>query len=94
MLAFRLLPGDDLLECMKAKVREAGVQSAALVTCVGSLYTCNVRLAAAEQCANWEEELEIVSLVGTFSQDGAHVHISVSDTEGENILFFFLWLIF
>eukprot|EP00339_Tiarina_fusa_P028774 CAMPEP_0117003284 /NCGR_PEP_ID=MMETSP0472-20121206/4652_1 /TAXON_ID=693140 ORGANISM="Tiarina fusus, Strain LIS" /NCGR_SAMPLE_ID=MMETSP0472 /ASSEMBLY_ACC=CAM_ASM_000603 /LENGTH=125 /DNA_ID=CAMNT_0004703875 /DNA_START=26 /DNA_END=400 /DNA_ORIENTATION=+ len=81
-LAFRLLPDEDLLEQMNEKVKESKIQAAALVTCVGSLYKCNVRLAEAKETALWEEELEIVSLVGTFSQNGPHIHISVSDTKG------------
>ena len=80
--AVRLHPEDDLLEGMVNALKEAGITSAAIVTCVGSLYVCNVRLAAAIETASWNEELEIVSLVGTFSDNGPHVHISVSEEGG------------
>lgn len=34
---------------------------------------------------NLEEKFEIVSLVGTLSQDGVHLHISLSNKNGDTI---------
>ena len=79
-IAFRLQKGDDLYQKLKLHM------SAAIVTCVGSLQVCRIRLAGAQpdqqnfQVINGP--LEIVSLVGTISPDGIHVHISVSDSTG------------
>ena len=87
-LVFRLLPGDDLYESLVAKASESpeGFRSFAIVTCVGSLKQCKVRLAGATASNQATKiipgPLEIVSLIGTIAHDKAHIHISVSDKEG------------
>jgi predicted DNA-binding protein with PD1-like motif len=48
----------------------------------GSLNHANLRLANAEQSQIFPGKLEIVSLTGTLSPDGVHLHISVSDNTG------------
>lgn len=87
-LVFRLLPGDDLYDSLVNKASEAaeGARSFAIVTCVGSLKQCKVRLAGAtatnQATKIFQGPLEIVSLVGTIAFNKAHIHISVSDQEG------------
>lgn len=62
------------------------VKAGFLVACVGSLSRAVLRMAGAEpgneQLKSIEEKLEIVSAQGTLSQDGIHVHLSVSDRNG------------
>ena len=41
-----------------------------------------IRFADANEITTFEEKLEIVSLVGTLSRHGCHLHISVSDEQG------------
>lgn len=87
-LVFRLLPGDDLFDSIINKVSSAdeGARSFAIVTCVGSLKQCKVRLAGATATDQATKiipgPLEIVSLVGTIANNKGHIHISVSDKEG------------
>ncbi|OHT01053.1 DNA-binding protein [Tritrichomonas foetus] len=84
--AFRLLPGMDLYESIVQEATKNGPASHSIVTCVGSLKQCKVRLAGAtadsQSTRIFPGPLEIVSLVGTIAQDRAHIHISVSDKEG------------
>lgn len=88
LLVFRLLPGQDLFESLIQKVlsQPEGYQSFAVVTCVGSLNQCTVRLAGAtptnQNIKAIPGPLEIVSLVGTVSSNKAHIHISFSNDQG------------
>ena len=81
--AFRLKPGDDLLKSIQRYVIEKNIQAGFIMTCVGSLKEINIRLANADKFLVKKEHFEIVSLVGCVScNDRYHLHISVSDSEG------------
>jgi len=83
---FRVYPGEDLWERIQEEALKSGHGSHAVVTCVGSLRQCFIRLAGATPEKQLITEipgpLEIVSLTGTIIQDRAHLHISVSDCKG------------
>jgi predicted DNA-binding protein with PD1-like motif len=81
-VALRLRPGMDLRDALEAAIKRHNLRAAAVVTCVGSLNHANLRLANAEQAQVFPGKLEIVSLTGTLSPDGVHLHISVSDNTG------------
>lgn len=82
----RLKPGDDLYESIVELSHKFESGSLAIVTCVGSLSKCLIRLAGANPTTiptkEIEGPLEIVSLVGTVVQNHPHLHISVANTEG------------
>ena len=84
--ALRLLPGDDLSDALEAYVKSRQLGAACIITCVGSLSLATIRLAGAREIVTLEEELEVVSLVGTLCQGapGAtrHLHIALSRTDG------------
>lgn len=83
--AFRLQPGQDLkLELLNYQ-REHRLQSAWVVTCVGSLQNLRLRLADRSDPSAFDGPFEIVSLVGTLGQDGAHLHLSASDRDGRTV---------
>jgi len=79
-LAFRLAPGEDLRGALER--RAAGLPAACVLSCVGSLARARLRLAGGERVLEVEGPLEIVSLVGTLSPDGVHLHVSVADADG------------
>lgn len=85
--AFRLLPGQDLYDSVIAEACKNGPASHAVVTCVGSLTKCRMRLAGAtatnQNIVEIEGPLEIVSLVGTVAVNKAHLHISVADKDAK-----------
>lgn len=83
----------DIASVIFARMPEDECSSLFLMTCVGSLSDVTLRLANASkldgdggsnEVKNWSNQrFEIVSLVGTFSRDGAcHLHLSMSDAEG------------
>lgn len=78
----RLRPGDDLSERIAALARERDLRAAWIVTCVGSLTEVHLRFANREAGTRLRGHFEIVSLVGTLSTAGAHLHLSVADEEG------------
>jgi predicted DNA-binding protein with PD1-like motif len=83
--AVRLKPGTDLRVALEAFVRERHLRAAFVQTCVGSLNNVTIRFANEPKETLLTGPFEIVSLVGTFSTDGPHLHISVSDATGKTI---------
>ena len=86
MWAFRLAPGADLKRELASLVAEGGLEAAFVAACVGSLAKARLRMpsAAGETAGvlSLDEPMEIVSLVGTLSPDGPHLHIAVSLRDG------------
>jgi predicted DNA-binding protein with PD1-like motif len=49
---------------------------------IGSLSTARIRFAGMDQATELHGDLEILTLAGSVSPDGAHLHIAVSDAQG------------
>ena len=85
VIAMRLYAGQDLRKTLLKFCADRKIDAACIVTCVGSLEKAAIRFADEPEATMIEEKLEIVSLVGTVSRHGCHLHISVSDSEGKMI---------
>lgn len=83
--AFRLKPGEDLQAGIEKIVKEKNITAGWVATCVGSLTDYSIRLANQPEAAAGTGHFEIVSLVGTLSTNGSHIHISISDSTGKTI---------
>lgn len=83
--AFRLKPGQDLREEIESFVRREDIKAGWMVTCVGSLTQASLRLANQSGATTLAGHFEIVSLVGTLSTNGCHLHLSVSDSTGRTV---------
>jgi predicted DNA-binding protein with PD1-like motif len=83
--ALRLKPHQDLKQELMKYARDHNLQAAALVSCVGSLEKTNIRFANQETGVSQTGYFEIVSLTGTLSADGCHLHMAVSDATGRTI---------
>ena len=81
--ALRLKPGMDLKQELINFTKEKNISAGFIISCVGSLNEANLRLADENIIQKFEEKFEIVSLAGTLSQDGPHLHISLSNKEGK-----------
>ncbi|NUJ97510.1 DNA-binding protein [Candidatus Gracilibacteria bacterium] len=81
--AIRLTEGQDLKKEILIFTRKNNILAGCILTCVGSLKKIHVRMADEKISKIFEKNYEINSLVGTFSQDGIHLHISISDEEGK-----------
>lgn len=78
----RLHPGQDLKRELDALVRAKNWPAACILMGIGSLRSAPIRYAGAETPETVEGPLEILSLGGTLSADGSHLHILVSDRNG------------
>jgi predicted DNA-binding protein with PD1-like motif len=83
--ALRLNPGEDLKQKLAAFVAEKQIQAGWIVTCVGSLTQYHLRFANQSEGTQGKGHFEIVSLTGTLSVNGSHLHMSVSDSTGRTI---------
>lgn len=83
--AIRLKPGADLKKSIQAFVDEHQLQAAWVVTCAGSLTGYQIRFANQPAGNSGTGHYEIVSLGGTLSVNGSHLHISISDSTGHTI---------
>ena len=83
--AFRLKPGEDLKLGIEKLVKEKKIEAGWIVTFTGSLTRYNIRFANQPDPSADSGHFEIVSLVGTLSTNGSHIHISVSYSTGRTI---------
>ena len=85
IFALRLKPEDDLKESLGHFVQQHDIQAGFILTAVGSLKQATLRFANRDNAQLFKEKFEIVSLVGTLSLDGIHLHISLSDRNGKTL---------
>jgi uncharacterized protein len=83
--ALRLKPGEDVKQAIDAWVAQENIQAGYIATAVGSLTDYNIRFANRETGDSATGHFEIVSLVGTISVNGSHLHISVADSTGRTL---------
>lgn len=83
--AFRLKPGQDLKASIDSFVKEHQLEAAWIQTGVGSLTDYHIRFANQPNGVKDSGHFEIVSLVGTLSINGSHIHISIADSTGKTI---------
>jgi hypothetical protein len=82
VVPLRLQPGDDLRRSLEGWMGEQQEQAGCVISAVGSLSVAQLRFAGAAEATPIQGELEILSLSGTLSADGAHLHIAVADSSG------------
>lgn len=81
---FRLTKGMDFKKEIEKYVISNKV-SGVILCAVGCLSKLTIRLADGQSVLEKDGMFEIVSVTGTLSEDGLHIHISVSDEEGNTI---------
>jgi len=82
VVPLRLRPGDDLRSALEAWMADQSEQAGCVISAVGSLSVAQLRLAGAAKTTTIRGDLEILSLGGTLSADGAHLHIALADASG------------
>ncbi len=84
MIISRLTPGEDLKEGINDIISKNGIKSGIIICIVGSLNYANLRMAD-EKLKALNGPFEIICAQGTISMNGIHVHIAISDEEGNLI---------
>jgi hypothetical protein len=82
---FRLKPGQDLFDSISLFIAQKKIEAGCVLSGVGSLTKAAIRFANQETVSEFEEYFEIVSLTGTVSIHGSHLHFSISDRNGRTI---------
>ena len=82
VVPLRLQPGDDLRQALETWMGEQEEQAGCVISAVGSLSVAQLRFAGAAEATTINGELEILSLSGTLSTDGAHLHIAIAESSG------------
>jgi len=85
IFAIRLKPDEDLKESLKRFVEQNNIQAGFILTAVGSLKQSTLRFASQNYSQVFKQRFEIVSLVGTLSTQGLHLHIALSDRHGKTL---------
>jgi predicted DNA-binding protein with PD1-like motif len=81
-VALRLAPEVDLKTALLEYCAAHRIEAACVLAAVGSLQDASMRFAGRKGACHSEGKLEIVSLSGTLSRHGCHLHIAVADGRG------------
>lgn len=81
----RLKPGQDLKIEIQNYVQKNNIKAGWISTCVGSFTDYSIRFANQPNNSTGKGFFEIVSLTGTVSINGSHLHVSISDSTGKTI---------
>lgn len=81
-LPLRLPPGADLRDALGRLLAQQHVDAAWVVQGIGSLSAVELRFAGVDAPASLRGDYEILTLAGSLSPDGPHLHMSVADAQG------------
>ena len=79
----RLQPHDDLKLKIIELCQSASIQAGCIISAVGSLQQLKLRLANSQSILEKSEKFEMLSLNGTISTEGVHLHAMVADSNGQ-----------
>lgn len=82
---FRLKPKQDLFDSIEEYIKQHAIEAGCVLSSVGSLTHATLRLANRDHYNEYEGHFEIVSMTGTVSIHGSHLHIAISDGNGATI---------
>ena len=82
---FRLKSGQDLFDSIESFAYEKRIRAGCVLSGVGSLTHATLRLADRDFYSEYDGHFEIVSITGTVSIHGSHLHIAISDGDGTTI---------
>lgn len=85
MHPLRLKPGQDVKLEIQRYVDEHGIEAGFVASCAGSLTEYALRFANRTDATTGSGHFEIVSLSGTVSRHGSHLHLAVANETGRTI---------
>ena len=80
---FRLKKNQDLKKFLIQWTLDQKINAATVLSSVGSLQSVELRLANTQNKYSSSQPHEIINLNGTLGPNGAHLHMSVSDSQGK-----------
>lgn len=80
--AVRLIEGMDLKNEIQRLVEKKQIKAGVILSSVGCISKARFRVADGINIKEIDENMEILSLNGTLSPKGVHLHISCSDSDG------------
>lgn len=78
----RLHPKQDLCIALESMLSEDNIGAAFVLQGIGSLSAARIRFAGMRDATELRGDLEILTLSGSLSLDGVHLHITVADAQG------------
>ncbi|MGD1860947.1 MAG: PPC domain-containing DNA-binding protein [Leptolyngbyaceae cyanobacterium] len=81
----RLSPADDLKQSLQTLTKSHAIAAGCILTAVGSLQQASLRFAGQDSATVLQGRFEIVSLVGTLSLEGLHLHLAIADEQGRTL---------
>lgn len=82
-IAFRLKPGENLIQGLRTVFEESAATAMTVVSCVGSLTHVSLRFANQPAATPLQGHFEILSLTGTMDGAQQHLHLSLADDKGQ-----------
>ncbi|OKH43303.1 DNA-binding protein with PD1-like DNA-binding motif [Calothrix sp. HK-06] len=81
----RLKPNDDLRQSLKNFAIQQNITAGFIITAIGSLKQTTIRFANENETTTLNDKFEILSLNGTITTTGVHLHIAISNKQGNTI---------
>ena len=81
-LPLRLPPGADLRRALEAEAAAFAPEGCFVLSAIGSLRDPRLRLAGRDEASAWPGDFELLTLAGTLTADGAHLHMSIAGPDG------------
>ncbi len=81
--ATRIMPNADLKNEIFDFFKSKNISSGVILSSVGSLKQANLRFSDEKKGTLLNGPFEILSLNGTLSLDGVHLHLCISDSKGQ-----------
>lgn len=81
-LVLRLKPGEDLRGALEAVLAQQAMSGAFVLAGIGSLSQAVIRCAGIAEADGHREDLELLTLSGSLSAQGAHLHATLARADG------------
>lgn len=84
-ISLRLKPESDIRRELEALAKKEKISAAVVLSAVGSLTKTSLRFAGQDEATILSGKHEVLTLSGMLSEDGVHLHMSVSNSQGKCI---------
>lgn len=79
------MPGQDLKLALQDFAQSQSLQAGLILTAVGSLHQASLRFAGQAHATQLTGPFEIISLAGTLSVHGLHLHCAIANALGQTL---------